>query len=127
MCIRDRSGGHLLGAAQVDLLRPLDRVHQQQRFPVFHLEKSLGYGGDLLIAVLSPQRQLAGDDRDHNILMLRHHAVHAVNRRHGERGADAVEKCALRRKNTKVKRVHHTSPLSIFFALASASSSVPTL
>ena len=86
-----------------------------------------GSGGDLLIAALSPQRQLAGDDREHNVLMLRHHAVHAVDRRHGERGADAGEKCALRRKNTKVNRVHHTSPLSIFFALASASSSVPTL
>ena len=34
---------------------------------------------------------------------------------------------ALGREDAERKGLHHASPLSIFFALASASSSVPTL
>jgi len=33
---------------------------------------------------LHPQRQLAGDDGEHDILVLRHQAVYAVDARHGE-------------------------------------------
>lgn len=121
------SAGHFLGAVEIDLLRPLDRVHQHERLAVLHLEHALGHGGDLLDAVGVPQRQLAGNDREHDILVLRHQAVHAVDARHGERCARPVKKRALGREDVERKGLHHTSPLSIFFALASASSSVPTL
>lgn len=78
------SAGHFLGAVEVDLLRPLDRIHQHERLAVLHLEHALGHGGDLLDAVGVPQRQLAGDDGEHDILVLRHQAVYAVDARHGE-------------------------------------------
>ena len=79
-----RLGGHFLGAVEVDLLRPLDRVHQHERLAVLHLEHALGHGGDLLDAVGVPQRHLAGNDGEHDILVLRHQAVHTVDARHGE-------------------------------------------
>lgn len=122
-----RLGGHFLGAVEVDLLRPLDRVHQHERLAALHLEHALGHGGDLLDAVGVPQRQLAGNDGEHDILVLRHQAVHTVDARHGERCARPVKKRALGREDAERKGLHHASPLSIFFALASASSSVPTL
>ena len=80
-----------------------------------------------LNAIGIPQRQLAGNDCKHDVLVLRHQAVHAVDARHGERCARPVKKRALGREDAERKGLHHASPLSIFFALASASSSVPTL
>ena len=57
-----RLGGHFLGAVEVDLLRPLDRVHQHERLAVLHLEHALGHGAEVVPSLEEAFRTLADTD-----------------------------------------------------------------
>ena len=108
-----------------------DLVTEEELQLVLTLLKSFGRAEVvpeyLMDTVTGVQRQLAGHDSDDDVLVQSHETVAPVDGRHGERCARPVVKRPLGGKNAQVEGSHPSSPPFIFFALASASSIVPTL
>ena len=111
----------------VNVLRPLRRGHQKHDLPCFDLHQSGGNGRCPQRAAHRLKPQLPRHHSRDHIAVVGEDPHCAVRTGHHHEFAVTVKEQSVRGQDLCVKRAHQTSPSSIFFALATTSSSVPTL